>query len=342
MNKQAVDNPFIKETYNTYILPLDFGQKLTDIGRITVGKVFRMFLFTFRLLFVLLTYNPNMVYFTIMPTGRIFYRDAVFAMLIKIFNCKLILHLHGKGIREAAAKGRMKQWIYKKVFKGTTAICLSKLLTADIETVHNGPVYILPNGIAPAHYNHVTRGNSHPVILYLSNLVKSKGIKIFLNSLVILRDKGVAFNARIVGDSADVTMDQAKEFAARHELSNQIDITGPKFGEAKYQTLAQSDIFVLPSLNECFPLAILEAMQAQLPVIATAIGGIPDMIQADEGLLIAPDDVEALASALTRLLKDEELRKRLGRNARLKFESTYTVEKFNMGLAEIFDNVNRQ
>ena len=81
--------------------------------------------------------------------------------------------------------------------------------------------------------------------------------------------------------------------------------------------LAALDIFVLPSHSEGVSLALLEAMAAGLPVIATAVGGLPEVVtDGVNGLLIPPQDPEALAQALARLLDDPALAKKLGENAR--------------------------
>jgi glycosyltransferase involved in cell wall biosynthesis len=87
-------------------------------------------------------------------------------------------------------------------------------------------------------------------------------------------------------------------------------------GRDKTERLAGADIFVLPSHGEGMPIAILEAMAASLPIVATDVAGIPDMIRHEqEGLLIPPGDVPALAAAINRLLGSSELRKALGDRA---------------------------
>src|SRR5437868_12020924 len=85
MNQYAVNNPFLKENYQIHILTLDFGQTLKDIGKIKLGKLIRMIRFLFKLCFELISFRPDLVYFTIMPTGKTFYRDAFISKIIKGF-----------------------------------------------------------------------------------------------------------------------------------------------------------------------------------------------------------------------------------------------------------------
>src|SRR6185437_163485 len=94
-------------------------------------------------------------------------------------------------------------------------------------------------------------------------------------------------------------------------LEQQIHLLG--FRPDVPDILAAADIFVMPSLSEGLPLALVEAMAASLPVIASDVGGIPEVAERDaEALLIAPGDARALAAALARLLGDSALRASLG------------------------------
>jgi glycosyltransferase involved in cell wall biosynthesis len=91
--------------------------------------------------------------------------------------------------------------------------------------------------------------------------------------------------------------------------------------------LAGAAAFVLPSRSENFPLAILEAMQAGLPIVATEVGGIPEAVRdGKEALLVPPDNPQALAKALDRILRDRNLRHRLATAARLRGR-TFTWER---------------
>ena len=341
MNQYAYDNPIVREKYEVDVLPLHFGQTLQDIGKITVGKLMRMFVFMFRLAWKMIRFRPQLVYFTIMPTGKIFYRDAVFTSIIKLFGPKLVFHLHGKGIREAAEGSGFNRWLYKKTFKHAYLISLSPRLTADISTVYPGKPFVLPNGIVNTSPQQLERiSNDSPLILFLSNLVLSKGIKVFLEAVLELKNDGIPFNAWIIGNSADYSIEEARRFVQANSLSQQVQVLGPRYGKEKEESFKQADIFVLPSLNECFPVSILEAMQFRLPVIASAIGGIPDMIsEKKEGLLVQPGDVSDLKEKLALLLLNATLRKELGFNGQNKFIQNYTIEHYNQGLANIFDQI---
>jgi glycosyltransferase involved in cell wall biosynthesis len=84
------------------------------------------------------------------------------------------------------------------------------------------------------------------------------------------------------------------------------------------------DVFVLPSLTEGTPNVIIEAMAHEKPIIATAVGGIPDLVTEDVGILVPPEDNQALAAAMTRMATDVEMRRRMGAAARRRYEQLFT------------------
>jgi len=88
--------------------------------------------------------------------------------------------------------------------------------------------------------------------------------------------------------------------------------------------MQETDVFVLPSLTEGTPNAIIEAMAHAKPVVAAAVGGIPDLVTPDVGILVPPGDTEALGAAMTRLATDPELRAKMGRAARRRYEQLFT------------------
>jgi glycosyltransferase involved in cell wall biosynthesis len=99
------------------------------------------------------------------------------------------------------------------------------------------------------------------------------------------------------------------------------------------------DVFVLPSLTEGTPNAIIEAMSHAKPIIATAVGGVPDIVEDDMGILVPPDDMKALAAAMSRLAADADLRLRMGQAARKKYEQLFTPRVVLPLLVDFYERV---
>lgn len=159
-------------------------------------------------------------------------------------------------------------------------------------------------------------------ILFAGRLDKMKGVDVLLASIAELRARGVTCCCTIVGDGP--SKKELEQRAAALALNGQVVFTGPRPDIVSY--LHQASAFVLPSHSEGMPNVILEAMACGLPIVATAVGGIPDIIQnGRNGLLIPPGDAAALAAALAALLNDADLAARLGSQARSDAECRYSI-----------------
>ena len=101
--------------------------------------------------------------------------------------------------------------------------------------------------------------------------------------------------------------------------------------------LAEAGIFVLSSRSECLPMSVIEAMAAGLPVVATAVGGIPELVEHERtGILVPPGDARALAAALSRLAGDAGLRQRMGEAGRARAEEHFDVSGFRRAHVELY------
>jgi glycosyltransferase involved in cell wall biosynthesis len=106
------------------------------------------------------------------------------------------------------------------------------------------------------------------------------------------------------------------------------------------ELLANSDALVLPSLYEGLPLAVLEAMAAGKPVVATSVGGTDEaVVDGETGFLVPPRDSDALAAAIRRVIQDDVLAQRLGANGRARVAAHFRVEAMVQQVAGVYDEV---
>jgi glycosyltransferase involved in cell wall biosynthesis len=159
-----------------------------------------------------------------------------------------------------------------------------------------------------------------------------KGHKELIAAMVRLKERR-SCKALIVGGGR--REEEIKQAAAEAGLADDVHFVGMRPDVP--DLLQAMDIFVLPSYSEGVSLALLEAMAAGLPVIATAVGGTPETVsEGVTGLLIPPRDVEALAGALERLLADSALAKKLGENARKMVKEKFSLERLGREVNEIY------
>ena len=175
-------------------------------------------------------------------------------------------------------------------------------------------------------------------LLFLSNLIPSKGVYVLLDACKILKDKGLDFRCNFVGgESKEMDRRVFEEAVKERGLEGRVLYHGPKYGEEKEQYWRMADVFVFPTFyhNECMPLTILEAMQHGLPVVSTDEGAVPDMVaDGENGFVCRRKDVEGLALALERLLLDEALRHRMGAEGYRIYQEKFTLQCFERRFVE--------
>lgn len=149
----------------------------------------------------------------------------------------------------------------------------------------------------------------------------------------LARLKTGAFHARIVGDGPDRTHVESE--IRRLGLADAVELMGER--EDVDAFLDAADVFVLSSRSEGLPLSLLEAMAAALPVVASAVGGVPEVVvDGETGTLVPPEDAEALSEALARLIESPELRERFGKAGRARVESEFSLEGFRERHLEVY------
>lgn len=337
INELIVNSKSIGENFNVIVLPIQMANGIEDMGSFSVKKLFNTFVIFIKQIVLLMTKRVNLYYIALSPLNFAFYKDFVLVVIAKMFNKRVTIHLHGQGIREASESSFLKRSMYQYVFKNTQVICLAKPLFEDIKALYKGTPHFLPNGIKVE--RNLSNLKKDITFLYLSNLMKEKGIELFLQALLNLHIKGLDFKAEIVGSSGDHTIKQAKEFVQKHGIHEKVDILGPIYGIGKYDNFVKAKVFVLPSFKECFPLTILEAYQSKTAVIATNTGGISEMVENDiNGYVVEPNDAVALEEKMEFFIKDETLHKKMGELNFIKFEENYTQQIFINKLVKILQS----
>lgn len=311
MNELIIASEPLREAFDVRVIPLQFADELEDLGRASPRKLIRAARIGARLAKELATWRPHALYISISPRGAAFVRDAGYVALARALRVPVILHWHGT----LSTRGRA-------LLRGTSAIFLSERLLGEARA-HA----IVPNGIPDAPYVQ-RRWEAQPTrILFLSNLVRSKGPLVLLDALAQLRARGVAFTATFAGGVG------ADDSAASVEGEG-ITYVGPVHGAAKAALFASHDVFVHPTLDDAFPLVLLEAMQHGMPVVSTDVGGIPDIVREDTGFVVPPNDPDALASRIEQLLGDRALCARMSHAARRRYEEQYTHARFERSLVD--------
>lgn len=179
-------------------------------------------------------------------------------------------------------------------------------------------------------------------ILFLSNLIESKGVFTLLEACAILKTKKIQFNCVFIGGEGDIDIAKFNKKVTELDLVDNVTYQGKKYGEAKYQAYSNADIFAFPTYyrNETFGLVNLEAMQHSLPIVSTFEGGIPDLvIDGFNGFLVPQRSVIELADKLETLILNPSLRKSMGIAGKKLYEDKFTLEIFENRMLNILSDV---
>jgi len=329
----------INGVFDTRYINLGTSEGIASIGQHSWKKWLRLARIKAQVIRQLLQFKPDLVYLTLTSKGMGFYKDAIIALLVKALGFQVVYHFHNKGVKTLQHRS-FDNWLYKNVFRNAHVILLSPLLYDDIQFyVPEEHVHYCPNGI-PDHAQTAERLETDPGhpqrFLFLSNLIESKGVWQFVEACALLKARGLAFEGIMVGAPGDITAETLQQRISTSDLGDRVNYLGPLYGDELKKTMASIDVLVHPSLDDCLPLVLLEAMSAAKPVIASDVGSIPDVIDAGKTGFVTPSgDATAIADYMSVLIADPSLRQEMSKNARRRYEERYTLEAFERRFVEV-------
>ena len=249
-----------------------------------------------------------------------FWEKALFAGMVRRRGLPCVFHLHGGDFDRFLLDLRPRRaQAARRVLAGASACIVP--CAAWRELVEGfagaGRVHIVPNAIRCDDFppRTVPRHQGTVRILFLGFVSARKGLDELLAAVQeLVRTGCTGFELDIVGGEEDRgRLAHYRQLYRDAGLAERARFHGTRVGREKLGFLQRADIFVLPSRNESFGIANLEAMASGLPVVSTRTGAIPEYLESGvHGLLVDPGDAQGLAAALRRLIADADLRARLG------------------------------
>src|SRR5437867_3036293 len=193
-------------------------------------------------------------------------------------------------------------------------------------------IHRIYNGLDLALFSRADFSSVPPLIVAVGRLIAKKGFADLIGACRLLMERGKSFRCAIIGEGP--LEEELHEQIAQLHLQDCVELPGAKPQHEIRQCLATGTVFVLPSMidpdggMDNLPTVIMEAMAAGLPVVSTAIGGIPEMvIQNETGFLVSPGDVVALTDAIERLFDDIGLARRLAERGFQRARELFSIEK---------------
>lgn len=265
-----------------------------------------------------------------------FWRKSLFMAIALIANCPVIFHLHGGGFMrfyetECGAAGR---WTIRFFLdRAACVIVLSGRWRAWITGItQNRNVICVPNPVAPVTKPAAPRRRD--LVLFLGRIERRKGIFDLLDAISALRTSVPAVRLVCAGGG---DIESVARYAERLGIGDAVSLPGWVAPPERQSLMDRAAVYVQPSYTEGLPMGLLEAMAAGLPVIATEVGGIPDVVtHGVTGFLFRPGDTAALERLLRRLMQDPDLGKRMALAAREAVRARCAADRVVAQLEEIY------
>jgi glycosyltransferase involved in cell wall biosynthesis len=206
-----------------------------------------------------------------------------------------------------------------------------------------GASYVLYNG---ADQNRFYPANAKerlvPQIVFTGRLVAEKGVHVLLEAMRILKEHDVAAVCKVIGGAAFGSNRVTNYVSSLMKgIQGNVAFTGYMSGADLAEALRSSDIYCCPSVwEEPFGMAIVEAMASGLPVVASNIGGIPEILEHGGGILVPPNNSIFLAKTLEGLIADNKSRQRMAAESLGNFEKHFTWDVVRLQYSQILEEVS--
>jgi glycosyltransferase involved in cell wall biosynthesis len=253
---------------------------------------------------------------------HMFWPNVYGALAARIAGVPLVTSEHGRN----EWKNRWHKWLEINVISrfAKARLCVSQDILRRRRESDGVPAKLLklvPNGTVVPPLVEVKRKTV--LVGSVGRLVDAKDFPTLIQAVSILVGRGEGIHLEIVGEGPERT--EIEDAIKREGVEKNVMLAGSQTKVDDW--LARWSIFASSSIREGQPIALLEAMAVGLPSVVTAVGGVPDTLEDGvEGVVVPPDNPEALANGMQRLLNDFELRKRFGEAARERVILDFSID----------------
>ncbi len=269
-----------------------------------------------------------------------FYTNAYVGVAGLLLNRVGIGALRSNGLFDMTQSGGIGGRINLRLPRMLAANSRSSIQYAMKRGVESSRLYFLPNVVDTERFKPADRRPPAPItLLAAGRLTREKRFDRFLSIVQRLRELGLVVRGWIVGPTRpneDLRPELERQAAALGLLPDGVEFLGSVADMSSIYR--QSTICVLTSEHEGTPNVLLEAMAAGLPVVATNVGGVPEIVQHGQSGFLAPgEDVNAQVAAIVQLVRDADLRARMGTRARAYVEENHSVHRLSAHLSGLYE-----
>ena len=277
-------------------------------------------------------------------SGFSFLRSALDLRVAARMGCRTVLHVHGGAFDQFHAQSSYftRGFIGRVLAKADRTIALSAWWRDELKRMSpRADVVVIENAVSIPDTLGERRHGGPCRFLLLARMDDWKGIDDLLAAAGQLRSAGLQFELTLAGppgSAGDEGILAAK--IARQALTGIVHYVGPVLGPAKEELLRAADVYVQPSHHEGMPVSLLEAMALGLPVIATKVGAVAEMVTPEgDGVLVPPRAPDQLAAAMMRLCADPTMRNTLGAKGRDTIQRRFGLPRLEADILALYDSL---
>jgi len=324
-------------------LRMAFSREIDDVGRGGIGKAVHLVELIAKTWWKRIRYGCDVLYYPPASANKVpVLRDIVYLAAVRWMFSKTVFHFHAGGLAQyldgAGLVGKLGKWVYRKP---DLSIELYKEDDSPGEAFGAGRVVVVANGLE-MEKEFAARAfprNRKRTILFVGSLREDKGVLDLIETAKLLKERGNGeFVFEVAGGWASEEFEEtARELVNSYDLADQVKWLGTIQGEEKMAAFERADAFFFPTYyhSEKFPLVLIEALAAALPVVSTEWRGIPQLMDGSgAGELCEVKRSVGFADAIERVFEDEMKYEQLSENALQHYKVKYTKEMFLRNIEE--------
>ncbi|HXF80991.1 MAG TPA: glycosyltransferase family 4 protein [Usitatibacter sp.] len=309
------------------------------------GRLLRLLASPFLLAAAIVFRHASIVHINTSMNPRAYWRDLAYLFVSRALGARVVYQVHGGKLPERFFAGNRILTAFLRWTLGLPdrIVVLAQCeLAAYRRFVPAQDVMVLPNGIDVrpfATLPTVQSSRDLPLrLVYIGRIAREKGLYETLQGMRLAHELGVDTRIAIAGAGAEEP--RLRRYAQALGIASKVCFVGPVFGADKVRLLAGADAMVLASYSEGLPYALLESMAAGVPVIATPVGAIPDVVSDGiHGFIVPSRDGKAIAEALAVLAGDRERLSWMSRACRRRIRAAFAIERLAQELAIVYSQL---
>ena len=347
---EIILNSDLKEKYDLVHLDTSDHRNLNKLAKYDLINFYLGFKQYFDLVKLIINCKPDLVYLPICQTTIGYLRDSIVILISKLFSIKVLCHLRGGNFKNWL---NQSTWLTKKYVNMIHSFVDGQIVLGDsLRYMFDGlisskKIFVCPNA---RDFKNTFNNKKELVnidksifrILFLSNLIKEKGVIDVLQSAKILLKKRSDIEFYFAGSArSEYVQEELITFAKENDYKN-IKLVGKVIGDAKWSLYSNSDIFVLPTYysSEGHPWVIVEALAASLPIISTNHAAINESVfESFNGFFVRKKSPNEIAEKIEILINDHKLITKFGNESRKIYEKYFTENEMVNKFDDIFQKV---